>query len=90
MTYYVAAKYASAEETVMYETKVRPGREVRRACRELCGTRTHPAPGHTRAEALQPWNGPVRIVSLAEQRRADRRRKETIYRALYGGVTPCL
>lgn len=61
----------------MYEMahKPKPGRELRRACRELCGPRTHPASGHTRAEALQPWSGPVRIVSLAEQHKAEPIRK---------------
>lgn len=76
----------------MYEIKLRPGREVRRACRELCGPRTHPAPGHTRAEALQPWDGPVRIVTLAEQRREGR--TQAMLRALShvttGRVSSCL
>lgn len=63
---------------------------VLRACQEACGPRTPDKATHTRPDHLRPWEGPVRIVSLAEQGRADRRLKETVYRVLYGGVTTCL
>ena len=63
---------------------------VLRACQEACGPRMSDKATHTRPDHLRPWKGPVRIVSLAEQGRADRRLKETVYRVLYGGVTTCL
>ena len=77
----------------MYETEhnPKPGRELRRACRELCGPRTHPAPGHTSAEALRPWRGPVRIVTLVEQRTEEfaRRMRELSARCRTGRISSC-
>lgn len=65
---------------------------VLRACQELCGPRVYLTPAHTPREALRPWTGQIRVMSVAEQQREARTQAmlRALAHATTGRVSSCM